>query len=146
MKSKFLKSIPQPIKTTFTIVTLGVLGYITYKQVKKQIDKAKLKKRLENYAASTMPVQYTTPSGAVVTQNINVSSAAAEIYDALYNNDWFGASEDEARAAAAVKTIPQPYNKNLQDEYSTLYSKDLKADLIKYLSADQWNSISYLFV
>ena len=145
MKNNYLKAIPAPVKTVVTIATVGALGFIIYKQVKKQIEKANLKKRLQNYSASSIPVLYTTPGGAAVTQNVNVSSAAAEIYDALFNNDWFGATEDEARATAAVKTIPAPYNKNLQDEYSTLYTRDLKADLVKYISTDQWNSISYLF-
>ena len=135
-------------KNTQTILTVvGVAGaaFIGYKAYKKYKEQRELKKRLNLYAAAQTGYQVTTPGGVVVNTTINLASKAGEIYDALYNNDWFGATEDETRAVNVVKTVPLQLIPQLEQQYATLYSKDLRADLINFLDSDEWEKISYLF-
>jgi hypothetical protein len=70
---------------------------------------------------------------------------AGEVYDSFYSNDWFGWTEDEERAVNAVKTVPKAFIPQLEQTYLQLYGKDLRADLLSYLSSSEWSQISFLF-
>jgi hypothetical protein len=133
---------PIPVK----LAVYGLAAWLVYRNGRRLLDKIKLRQRLQTYQAGNVAVNYTLPTGQTVTQPINLASVAGEVNDALFNNDWFGATEDEARAVNAVKTVPAPYIGQLEATYLQLYSKDLRADLLQYLGTDEWNSISYLFV
>lgn len=135
-------------KNTQTILTVvGVAGaaFVGYKAYKKYKEQRDLKKRLDLYAAAQTGYQVTTPSGVVVNTTINLASKAGEIYDAFYNYDPLGWTEDETRAVNVVKTVPLQLIPQLEQQYATLYSKDLRADLINFLDSDEWEKISYLF-
>ena len=135
-------------KNTETILTVaGVAGaaFIGYKAYKKWKEQRDLKKRLELYAAAQTGYQVTTPGGQTVTATINLATKAGEIYDSFYNNDFFNWTEDETRAVNTVQTVPLQLIPQLELQYSQLYSKDLRADLIAYLDSDEYAKISYLF-
>lgn len=138
---KTWKSIPMPVK----VGIYGVAAWILYRQGSRILTKLQLKQRLLQYQNAQIPVTYTTSGGQQVTQTINLASVAGDIEDALYNNDWFGATEDETRAVNAVKTVPKALIPQLEATYLQLYNKDLRADLLNYLSSSEWSQISFLF-
>jgi len=139
---KVWKKAPVPVK----LAVYGLAAWLIYRNGRRIYDKIKLRQRLQTYQAGNVAVNYQLPSGQTITQPINLASVAGEVNDALYNNDWFGATEDETRAVNAVKSVPAAYIPQLEATYLQLYNKDLRADLLKYLGSNEWNSISYLFV
>jgi len=139
---KVWKKAPVPVK----LAVYGLAAWLIYRNGRRIFDKIKLRQRLQTYQAGNVAVNYQLPSGQTVTQPINLANVAGEVNDAFYNNDWFGWSENETRAVNAVKTVPAAYIPQLEATYLQLYNKDLRADLLKYLGSDEWNSISYLFV
>jgi len=133
------------VKLVLTIAgTAGAafLGYQAYKRWRTNKD---LRDRLNQYAAAQAGYSVTLPSGEVANTTINLASIASVIYDCFYNNDWFGATEDETRAVTEVKKVPKNLIPQLEQTYATLYSKDLRGDLVKYLDSDEWDKIEYLF-
>ena len=74
--------------------------------------------------------------------NVDLGGKAAEIYDSLHGS-WF--DEDEQRAIDVVKSTPKQSVVKLESVYFSLYGKNLKADLIKYVSSSDWKEISYQF-
>lgn len=140
--NRLYKKTPDVLK----LVIFAGLGFLAYKQGAKIYKNYKLKKKLQEQQDSILPtVIVDTTTGQQVAININISALANQIYDALYNNDWFGGTEDEAAALAAVKQVPKGLIQALKEQYAKDYSKDLQADLIKYLSADDFQQISNLF-
>jgi hypothetical protein len=140
--NRLYKKTPDVLK----LVIFAGLGFLAYKQGAKIYKNYKIKKKIQEQEASIVPtVIVDTTTGQQVAININISALANQIYDALYNNDWFGASEDEAAALAAVKQVPKGLIQALKEQYAKDYSKDLQADLIKYLSADDFSQIANLF-
>ena len=140
--NRLYKKTPDVLK----LVIFAGLGFLAYKQGAKIYKNYKIKKKIKEQEASIVPtVIVDTTTGQQVAININISALANQIYDALYNNDWFGASEDEAAALAAVKQVPKGLIQALKEQYAKDYSKDLQADLIKYLSADDFSQIANLF-
>ena len=128
------------------LVIFAGLGFLAYKQGAKIYKNYKIKKKIKEQEASIVPtVVIDTTTGQQVAININISALANQIYDALYNNDWFGGTEDEAAAIAAIVQVPKGLIQALKEQYAKDYSKDLQADLIKYLSADDFKQISNLF-
>jgi hypothetical protein len=80
-------------------------------------------------------------------EQVDVKTIAAKIHDAFYNNDWFGASEDEEAAIAALLMITPTDAHRLATVYNQLYAKVLKEDFISFLSVEQSNGIqAYLNV
>lgn len=139
---RLYKKTPDVLK----LVIFAGLGFLAYKQGAKIYKNYKIKKKIQEQEASIVPtVIVDTTTGQQVAININISALANQIYDALYNNDWFGSTEDEAAALAAVKQVPKGLIQALKEQYAKDYSKDLQADLIKYLSADDFQQISNLF-
>ena len=127
------------------LIYVGI-GFLAYKQGAKIYKNYKIKKKIKEQEASIVPtIIVDTTTGQQVAININISALANQIYDALYNNDWFGSTEDEAAAITAVKQVPKGLIKALKEQYAKDYTKDLQADLIKYLSVDEFQQIAYLF-
>jgi len=140
--NRLYKKTPDVLK----LVIFAGLGFLAYKQGAKIYKNYKIKKKIQEQEASIVPtVIVDTTTGQQVAININISALSNQIYDALYNNDWFGSTEDEAAALAAVKQVPKGLIKALKEQYAKDYSKDLQADLIKYLSADEFQQIANLF-
>jgi len=127
------------------LIYVGI-GFLAYKQGAKIYKNYKIKKKIKEQQESIVPtVIIDTTTGQQVAININISALANQIYDALFNNDWFGGTEDEAAALSAVKQVPKGLIQALKEQYAKDYSKDLQADLIKYLSVDEFQQIAYLF-
>jgi len=140
--NQLYKKTPDVLK----LVIFAGLGFLAYKQGAKIYKNYKIKKKIKEQEASIVPtVIVDTTTGQQIAININISALANQIYDALYNNDWFGGTEDEEAALAAVKQVPKGLIQALKEQYAKDYSKDLQADLIKYLSADEFQQIANLF-
>jgi hypothetical protein len=75
----------------------------------------------------------------------DLGTAATTIYNAFYQNDWFGFTEDRPKAMTALENVPNSLIGDLSQVYFQLYGKNLKEDFSKYLSADQWNQVSPKF-
>lgn len=139
---RLYKKTPDVLK----LVIFAGLGFLAYKQGAKIYKNFQIKKKIREQEASILDVNVIdTTTGGNTQIQVNISAIANQIYDALYNNDWFGSSEDEEAAIAAVKQVPKGLIKALKEQYAKDYSKDLQADLIKYLSADEFQQIAYLF-
>lgn len=126
-----------------TIIVVGG-GFLAYKRGKKIYDRIKIRQDVKEYGSGNVPV-IVTSNGTQVTSNINLKNVASKIYDAFFNNDWFGATEDEDGAIKAIKSVPKAYIPKLMQEYATLYNKNLHDDFVKYLSADSYEKVDYLF-
>ncbi|MES2616922.1 MAG: hypothetical protein V4613_03600 [Bacteroidota bacterium] len=76
-----------------------------------------------------------TPTG---TKTMNLYLVAQSIYDACYNNDWFGSTEDEQGMIDAIKPVPKNLINQLADEYLKITKKgrSMQADFIKYISKE----------
>ena len=132
-------------KTVLTIAGVGLAGFIGYKVFKKIQERIELKRKLNLYGQAQTAYTVVTPQGQTVNATVNLATKAGEIYDALWNNDPFGWTEDETRAVDVVKTVPAALIPQLEQTYAQLYSKDLRADLISALDSDEYDKISYLF-
>jgi hypothetical protein len=130
------------------VVKLAIYGagaFVLYTVGRKLWDDYQIRKRVKLYQQQNVQFNVQQPGLPPAAQQINLASVATEIHDSLYNSDWFGWFEDEERAIAAVKTVPKAYIPNLEAVYLQLFGKDLRADLLSYLSGDEWSQISYLF-
>ena len=132
-------------KTVLTIAGVGLAGFIGYKVFKKIRERIELRQKLNLYGQAQTAYTVVTPQGQTVNATVNLATKAGEIYDALWNNDPFGWTEDETRAVDVVKTVPAALIPQLEQTYAQLYSKDLRADLISALDSDEYDKISYLF-
>ena len=75
---------------------------------------------------------------------INLVTIASLIYDAFYNSDIFGFTEDEAKAIAELKKVPKTKIALLASLYNANTGKDLRKDFIRFLNADQYAKVSSL--
>lgn len=123
----------------------GVLAWVVIKNFNKIAQKIKLQQQLNLYAQAQQGYNVTTPTGQTVTVTVNLAQVSQEIYDAFYNNDWFGSTEDEEAAIAAVKRVPKQLIPQLTQTYAQLFNKDLRSDFVKYLSTDEFQQVAYLF-
>jgi len=126
-------------QTVGIVLAGGVAAYLIIKNFNKIKNRIKLQQQLQLYAQAQQGYTVTTPSGQQVNVTINLGQVAQEIYDAFYNNDWFGSTEDEEAAIAAVKRVPP------QQTYAQLFSKDLRSDFVKFLDSDEFQQVAYLF-
>lgn len=123
-----------------TIVIGGIVVGVAVKEGYSGIQEWRRKSLLNN---STMTG--TTGSGQAIT--VDLGSIAGQINEAFYNDDWFGASEDEEGAINALVSCPASLIKDLIPVYKAVSDgKDLKSDFIKYLSPEEYNRVKYLFV
>lgn len=132
----------QTVLTVAGVAGAAFFGYRAYENWKQQKE---LRDRLNQYAAAQTGYSVITPNGQSVNATINLASIASAIYDSFYNNDWFAWTEDETRTVNEVKKVPKQLIPQLEQTYATLYTKDLRADLVKYLDSDEWAKIEYLF-
>ena len=124
------------------IIGGGIIVIKTVRGIAQNIQQNKARNLLEKNVVS---YTYTNDQGSIVSGAIDLGTVAAEIYDAFYNADWFGWTEDEERAMLAIVNVPKSQISKLEDIYYKLYKKVLRNDFIKYLSPDQWLAIKYLF-
>lgn len=73
--------------------------------------------------------------------DVNLSQISTEIYDAFWNNDYFGVTEDEEAAIAALKQVPKEYVNSLALVYNRMYDKNLREDFKFYLSNEQYQEV-----
>lgn len=76
--------------------------------------------------------------------SLNISQVATEIYDALWNNDWLGVTEDEEAAIDAILQVPKSCIPSLAMVYNKMYDKNLREDMKFYLSNEQYEEIKHL--
>jgi hypothetical protein len=127
--------------TIRTIVTLGgvaATGYFSYKVIKELAANAKDKQ----FHSVQIPGNndYTVPGindDGTPGDSVDLTTIATNIHDAFYNNDWFGASEDEERAITELTKINANDSPALANLYFTLFGKTLKLDFISYLDDEQ---------
>lgn len=145
MKQKSIKQLWNDTPAIAKIAIFGVGAFVAYRVGKNFYDKAQIRKKLKQYQQSQIQYNVIGPGGQAAAQTVNLSSVAGEIYDSFYSNDWFNWTEDEERAINAVKTVPKTFIPQLEQTYLQLYGKDLRADLLNFLSSSEWSQISYLF-
>jgi len=75
---------------------------------------------------------------------INLLTVASIIYDAFYNADIFGFTEDEAKAITELKRVPKTKISLLASLYQANYGKDLRKDFIRFLDANQYAQVQSL--
>jgi hypothetical protein len=117
-------------------IVLGIIGiagisiaiYFIVKAVKKKKENDKL-------------VNSNADNGNGVT--VDLGMKAAEIHEALHGGYF---SEDEVTAMNVIKGLSTANVLSLENLYFSLYGKNLKSDLIKYLSASQWTEIKHKFI
>ena len=80
----------------------------------------------------------------IMCEGVNLSQIAAEIYAAFYKNDWFGASEDEEMAIAALKKAPKSCIDSLAMVYNKMYDHNLRQDFTNYLDSYEYGQVSHL--
>jgi hypothetical protein len=76
--------------------------------------------------------------GAYIYYTVNMYTVARTIDDALKGNYFV---EDEQRAINAINQVPISYTDKLAYAYADLFSRNLKADLIKYLDKNEVRQI-----
>lgn len=132
-------------QTVGIVLAGGVAAYLIIKNFNKIKNRIKLQQQLQLYAQAQQGYTVTTPSGQQVNVTINLGQVAQEIHDAFFNNDWFGSTEDEEAAIAAVKRVPKQLIPQLTQTYAQLFNKDLRSDFVTYLSTDEFEQVAYLF-
>lgn len=82
-------------------------------------------------------------SGTGSSGRINLMEIAQGIYDAFYQNDWLGVSEDEEKAMALLINVPDEYINDLASAYSAIKGKgkDLRADFRRLLNNTQYELV-----
>ena len=75
---------------------------------------------------------------------INLLTIRDKIYDAFYNADWAGITEDEKTAIDTLLLVPQSRIAQLSALYKTAFNKDLRQDFIKFLSNTEYLRVQKL--
>jgi hypothetical protein len=126
----------------------AIIGVRNWKKWKRQVE---LKKMQQLYQQTNVPVYTTVTAANGVTgfqqSSVNLASVSDTIFDAFYNNDWFGATEDEKKAADALATVPKAYLNQLADVYAQAYKKNLRQDFVKFVSDNpvEWAKVKDYF-
>lgn len=110
------------------VIILIIATYVIAKKVKKRLASRKAEKEFEASAISGVigGTQY----------SINPASVATEIHDAFYDNDWFGASEDEEKAIIAINNVPKNFVPLVSQAYYSMFKLNLNAEMQKYLDVE----------
>jgi hypothetical protein len=125
-----------------------LIGRKHYKEWKRKRD---LKKMQQLYASTNIPITTAVTSANGVTgyaqSTINLATISDTIYDAFYNNDPMGWTEDEVKAADALSKVPKQYLTALADVYAQAHGKNLRQDFIKFVSDNptEWNKVRDYF-
>ena len=138
MSNTIVKYLPEKKHVPVILKTAGIIvsGIITIVVVKKLVKGLELIKENKLFQTST----------GTGTETIDLGGTAGEIYDAFYNNDWFGWTEDEERAITLLNKVPDEDITKLAQVYFKLYSKILKADYIKYLTEEEYARVKDKFI
>ena len=75
---------------------------------------------------------------------INLLTVASIIYDAFYNADWFGFTENEIKAIEQIKLVPKTKISLLASLYEANYGKNLRKDFIRFLDTTQYQQVQSL--
>jgi len=126
-----------------TIIVVGG-GYLAYRRGKIIYNRIKVRQDAKEYGQANVPI-IVTSNGQQVQSNINLKNIASKIYEAFYNADWFGVTEDEETAIKAIKQVPKALINKLMQEYAKLYNKNLQNDFVKFLSPTDYDRVEYLF-
>jgi hypothetical protein len=143
--------LPWQAQAGVIVVGSGIVFFVGRKHYKKWKKKRELKKMQELYASSNVPVYTAVTAANGVTGfqqgSVNLASVSDTIYDAFYNNDWFGGTEDEEKAADALAKVPPQYISQLEAIYAEAYGKNLRNDFVKFVSDDSenWAKVKHYF-
>lgn len=151
---KFLQEIgfnklPAWARFVAVIVTIALLWKMFGAKIKQWLSLNKTKQDLTDYHNSEhqAPIYDNSdnngtppPNNAII---INTYQVAQQVYDCFYNNDWFGWTEDEDGAIAAISSVPKSYVPEVAVKYAQIQGKgkNLYSDFVKYLSTSKYNSI-----
>ena len=135
-KQSALKSIPPVVW-----IVGGVIILASGSAAIHSLNKAAERKRA-NKAYQNSQVTGASPGGSGQPVTVNIAQIADGIYDAFYNNDWFGWTEDEDRAIALLLSIPKEYVKDLANMYTSMHKESLYTDFTKYLSSSDYEKVS----
>lgn len=75
---------------------------------------------------------------------INLLTIRDKIYDAFYNADWAGLTEDEETAINTLLLVPKTRIPQLSILYKAAFNKDLRNEFIKFLSNTQYKRVQSL--
>lgn len=75
---------------------------------------------------------------------INLLTIRDKIYDAFYNADWAGITEDEDSAITNLLLVPKTRIGQLAVLYKSAFNKDLRNDFIKFLSNTEYKRVQAL--
>lgn len=136
---------PQFFKAAIYAAGLFV-GYKTWQSAEKIKRNLRVKKELRARGKDIIKFDLPIPiyqNGKWTTVNkkteVNLADVADGIYDAFYNADWFGFTEDEETAIKELKKVPKAFIKQLAEVYRELHNKNLYNDFRRFLDADTYN-------
>ena len=81
-------------------------------------------------------------------ERVDIGGIAAQIYDAFYNAYWLSfiqGLEDTDTAIKLLQSVPPDAVPDIAQAYFNLFGKIMKADYIRFLSANDYANIQYLF-
>lgn len=151
------KKLPDIVKYLFYIIGL-ILAYILIKPIVSFVQnicrrfKAAADQRKYNQNRETVR----EPDGSERTVNTMVN--AQNIFDAFFDNDWIGGSEDETKAIAALLATPKHLISQLARNYHDIKQQNLgftqgryktttlQADVRKFLDDTQYKQVEHLFI
>jgi len=139
------KTLWAQIPISVKLVGGAMAALLTFRFVNAQLTAIERDKRRRNIDSE---YNYSIQDSAGNVQNVSIDlgTAAANIYDAFYNNDWFGWTEDEERAIRTILPVPKSLIADLSDIYFRLYKKILKEDFIRFLSDEEFRQVSDKFI
>lgn len=119
------------------LILAAIIGaFLLFRYIYVTVKKAREEKMLKDAVGT-----YSTGGATVV---VNYGSVAQQIYNAFWNNDWFGWTEDEQAAIIALNNVPKPFIPQLKDTYYSIYGKNLNDDFVKYLSPEDYAKVQTL--
>jgi len=127
------KATGKKIITGAAILTGGIILFTQYKKIKDYLE------ALSSYSQSQQ--EYTTTGG----ETFEVGTIAAEVYQKIYHNDIFGATEDDEGIYDLLKNLEPDVIAKVGQSYFKQFTKVLKVDLINYLNDEYWNQIKDKF-
>ena len=131
---RFYQQPQQPVRPIYikagVIMLGGVLSYFLIKKIAKTFELLRSQKLIDTKV-----------------DGLDLGGIAANIYDAFYNNDWLGATEDELRAMSELAKLNDHRElvPKLSEIYRKQYGKILKADFISYLDDQQFTAVRSFF-
>jgi len=139
--AEFWAAIPFPVKLLIWALLL-FLAYLAYRGISNWWKAKKQQDLLQNNNVTTT---FIGAGGQPIVQTVDLGTKAAAIDNAFYNNDWFGASEDENAAITNILGVPKSLIPDLSNVYFKLNGKNLKQDFQKFLSDTDYLKVSDLF-